>query len=101
MNRFMNFLCNFIRKISYPGFLDLAIIITAALAAFFWFMASKVPVPVLLNAWDQETVYNKFNEAMQYSASLNSSAAVFSCLSALCMAIKAGYEFWRKICNLT
>jgi hypothetical protein len=76
------------KRCHFERLLDVAIALTAFVAAWYWYRASNVEIPALLNNWDQEKVYDAFNAASRLSSSMNSHAAIWSGCSAVLMGVK-------------
>lgn len=58
----------------------------AFLAAIFWFCSALGKLPPIVSYWDYAPNDDPFYAAMIYSARMNKYAAIFSGLSAMCMA---------------
>jgi hypothetical protein len=69
--------------------LDLATAIFAAISAAFWLMSAWGPVPKMAMYWGAAPSNDPFLMAVRASAHWNFWAAVFSALTAVCMAASA------------
>ena len=59
----------------------------AFLAAVFWFLSSYGKLPAMVDYWDSVPETDPFYLAVKFSAQMNKWAAIFSGLSALCVAV--------------
>jgi hypothetical protein len=75
--------------------LDVLAAIAALIAAIFWFRSARVQFPPPVSYWGGQGAPegDPFFQALKSSASLNKSAAAYSCVSALCFGIKLLLQF--------
>ena len=73
--------------------IDIFIVLTAFFAAWYWYKASSPPIE-LLNHWDSENIYLRFNTSMKYSSESNSKAAFLSGCSAVLIGLKSVCEIF-------
>jgi hypothetical protein len=68
--------------------LDMGAAALALVAAFFWFLSAYGKLPPMLTSWGSVPTDDSFYQAVKFSAAMNTVAAVFSGLSALCVGVK-------------
>ena len=66
--------------------LEIGSALFAFLAAIFWFLSAFGKTPPMISYWDSTPEKDPFYKAVKYSARMNTWAAIFSGLSALCVA---------------
>jgi hypothetical protein len=64
--------------------LDTGTAVFAFLAAVFWFLSAAKKLPPMVTYWDSAPETDPFFVAVRFSAKMNTRAALFSGLSALC-----------------
>jgi multisubunit Na+/H+ antiporter MnhC subunit len=69
-------------------FLDVAACVLAFVAAVFWFLSAYESPPPMVTYWGGAPLSDPLHQALVLSARMNTFAAAFSGLSALCMAAK-------------
>ena len=60
----------------------------AGVAAIFWFLSAAGKVPPMVTYWNMTPDTDEFYQAVKFSASMNTRAAIFSGLSAAVLAVK-------------
>jgi hypothetical protein len=58
----------------------------AFLAALFWFLSANAKMPPMVAYWDSTPEHDPLYQTFKFSARMNKWAAIFSGLSALCVA---------------
>jgi hypothetical protein len=74
--------------------LDIGAALFAFGAAVFWFLSASGTLPQMVTYWGGAPPNDPFYSAMKFSASMNTSAAVLSGISALCLASKIVVVHW-------
>ena len=72
--------------------LDIVAALSAFVAAVFWFLSAYGRLPPMITYWGSAPAHDPFYTAVKFAARMNSWAAGFSGLSALCM----GGELFAK-----
>jgi hypothetical protein len=81
---------------THIGWLDILAAIFAVVAAGFWFASAWGTLPPMLSYWGGAPANDPFYSAIRFSAQMNTVAAAFSGLSALCMGITAAQRWFRR-----
>jgi hypothetical protein len=69
--------------------LDISTAILALAASIFWFLSAFGRLPQMVTYLGYTPEWDPFYSALRFSANMNTCAAVFSGLAALCMSFKA------------
>jgi hypothetical protein len=64
---------------------DIGAAIFALIAALFWFLSARGELPPMVSYFDQAPASDPLYAALKFSARMNSIAAIFSGLAALCV----------------
>jgi hypothetical protein len=75
--------------------LDTGAALFALAAAVFWFLSAFRKLPSMMNYWGDAPASDPFYQAVKLSAKMNTVAAVFSGLSALCVGVKLFIRYAR------
>jgi hypothetical protein len=75
--------------------LDILAAAFAGIAAVFWFASAWGTLPPMLTYWDGAPANDPFYSAIRFSAQMNTIAAAFSGLSALCVGITAAQRWFH------